>query len=114
MALEQRTPGPKAVGTALAYTYRQGGSPGHMDGVVTAYTPGGSLGMRFTDPKFTVEVDFRLGSSPAGTEVHHRIGITPTSLMGRLMSPMIQLGNRRQVASNLDRLKRLLETAGSP
>ena len=112
-ALEQRSPGPKAVGTALAYSYRQGARPGHMDGLVTAYEPGAALGMRFTDPKFTVQVDFLLGPGLTGTEVHHRIDITPASLVGRLMSPFIQFGNRRQVANNLDRLKHLLESASA-
>lgn len=109
-SLEQRTPGPKAVGAALAYAYRQGGHAGQMDGVVTAYAPAAALGMRFSDPRFSVDVDFRLAPSASGTTVQHRIGIAPRSLVGRLMSPLIQLGNRRQVSNNLARLKRLAET----
>lgn len=114
ISLEQRTPGPKAVGSALAYSFRQGGHPGQMDGIVTAYAPAAALGMRFSDSKFSVDVDFRLSATASGTTVQHRIGISPRSLGGRLLSPLIQLGNRRQVANNLARLKQLAEASSTP
>ncbi len=109
VSLQSTAVSAKAVGATLDYHFRQGGHTGRMAGVVTGYAPGQSLGMRFTDPKFTVEVSFSLAPSGPGTEVRHAINIRPGSLIGRLMSPLIQLGNRKQVANNLERLKRLVE-----
>ena len=109
VAIRRISPGPKGVGATLHYSYRQGSRPGVMDGIVTAYTPGTKLGMRFTDSRFAVDVGFDLGPVGAGTQVRHECRITPASIMGRLMTPLIQLGNRRQVHHNLARLKTLLE-----
>ncbi len=109
VALGPVTPGPLASGTRLHYTYRQGSRPGTMEGEVTAFSPAAALAMRFRDPKFTVDVQLQLHPVPEGTQVQHGIDIIPGSFMGRLMSPLIQMGNRRQVAGNLARLKRLAE-----
>jgi uncharacterized protein YndB with AHSA1/START domain len=107
--LRQTNDKPRVVGTPLHYEYRQGGRAGAMDGVVTAYDPGRQLAMRFTDDRFEVAIDFRLSASGSGTLVGHTVAITPKSLLGRLMSPLIQLGNRKQVVSNLARAKEILE-----
>lgn len=102
-------PGPLAAGTRLHYTYRQGSRPGTMEGEVTTFAPASALAMRFRDPKFTVDVQVHLSPAPEGAQVRHGIDIVPGSLIGRLMAPLIQMGNRRQVATNLARLKRLAE-----
>jgi uncharacterized protein YndB with AHSA1/START domain len=112
--LSQRSPGPKGVGSSLHYTYRQGGRIASMDGTVTGYDRGRHLAMHFTDRQFAVDVVFHLAPEAAGTTVTHRITITPRSFVGRLMSPMIGAGNRRQVAANLARAKALLERDGAP
>lgn len=109
VSLAPVVPGPLAAGTRLHYAYRQGAHPGTMDGEVTAFAPASTLAMRFRDPRFTVEVQLRLRPVPDGVQVEHGIDILPGSLLGRLMSPLIQMGNRRQVANNLARLKRLAE-----
>ncbi len=103
------TPGPLAPGARLHYAYRQGSQPGSMEGEVTALVPASTLAMRLRDPKFTVEVQLRLSPTADGVQVQHGIDIIPGSLFGRLMSPLIQMGNRRQVVRNLERLKRLAE-----
>lgn len=110
--LRQTSPGPRGVGTTLHYAYRQGRRPGTMGGLVSAYAPGQSLGMQFSDASFAVEITFDLSPRPEGTQVRHTCRITPRSLMGRLMSPMIQLGNRQQVAHNLKRMRHVLEPGG--
>jgi len=111
--IRQTSPGPKGVGTTLHYAYRQGRRPGTMDGVVSAYAPGQSLGMQFSDASFAVEITFDLSPRPRGTQVRHACRITPRSLMGRLMSPLIQLGNRQQVTQNLKRMRELLESGAT-
>jgi len=108
-SLQAISPAPKGVGTTLDYRYRQGGDIGQMQGTVTAYAPGKSLSMQFSDAKFTVKLSFELTPTAAGTEVRHSIDIVPGSALGKLMGPLIAAGNRKQVASNLARLKGLVE-----
>ena len=109
LELRQADGKPKVVGTPHRYTYRQGGREGAMDGVVTAYEPGRRLAMRFTDNQFEIAVSFLLSASGSGTLVEHTVAITPKSLLGRLMAPVIRLGNRKQVVNNLARAKEILE-----
>lgn len=107
--LRQTDDKPRVVGTPLHYEYGQGGHARDMDGVVTAYEPGRHLAMRFTDHKFEVGVEFHVSALGSGALVGHTTTITPKSFIGRLMTPLIQLGNRKQVAGNLARAKELLE-----
>jgi hypothetical protein len=103
----QVSPGPKGVGTKLHYVRRGGGA---MDGVVTGYEKDRRLAMRYEDRSFIVEIEFRFGSTGAGaTDVTHGIAITPKSFLGKLMSPLIRMGNGKQVRNNLARLKGLLD-----
>jgi hypothetical protein len=108
-SLEQTSPEPRAVGSSLLYQFRQGGRNGQMVGVITKYLPNQQLQMRFTDPKFIVEVSLQLTATPTGTKVQETIAILPQSFFGKLLSPLISLGNRSQVKKNLARLKSCLE-----
>lgn len=99
--------GVMAPGAGLQYVYRQGSRPGEMDGRITALEPDRRLTMQFTDRKFEVEMDIALSEEHGDTRVTHAITITPKTFGGRLMAPLIRLGNRRQVKMNLIRLKRL-------
>jgi hypothetical protein len=94
-------------GAKLQYVYRQGSRPGEMDGEVTAFEPNARLAMHLTDRKFEVAMEIALGDEHGDTRVTHTITITPKTFGGRLMSPLIRMGNRRQVKMNLVRLKRL-------
>ena len=98
---------PMTVGSRLQYVYRQGARPGEMDGEVTTFESNRRVTFHLTDPKFEVEMDIALREEQGSTTVTHAITITPKSLGGRLMTPFIRLGNRRQVRMNLVRLKRL-------
>jgi len=109
IALRQSDDKPRLFGTPLHYEYRQGGRAGAMDGIVTAYEPGRHLAMRFADDTFEVGIEFHLNASDSGTLVGHVVTITPKSLLGRLMAPVIRLGNRKQVVNNLARAKEILE-----
>ena len=99
--------GAMALGAKLQYVYRQGSRPGEMDGEVTAFEPDRRLAIRLTDRKFEVEMDIALSEEQGDTWVTLAITITPRTLGGRLMTPLIRMGNRRQVKRNLVRLKRL-------
>ncbi|HYT70592.1 MAG TPA: SRPBCC family protein [Gemmatimonadales bacterium] len=107
--VRQLSPGPKAVGTQLHYVHRKGGRRGEMDGAVTAYDKNRRLGMRYADAMFDVAVEFRFTPTSTGTVVAHTCAITPKRLLGRLMSPLIGVANRKQVAHNVARLKGVLE-----
>jgi uncharacterized protein YndB with AHSA1/START domain len=109
VALASVSSGPKRVGTRLHYTYRKGAQTGAMDGTVTGYEPHRRLAMQYVDPRFAVDVEFELAAEKDGTAVMHRITITPRTLLGRFLAPVIRVGNRRQVSANLRRLKALLE-----
>jgi len=99
--------GAMALGAKLHYVYRQGSQPGEMDGEVTAFEPDRRLAIRLTDRKFEVEMDIALSEEHGDTWVTLAITITPRTFGGRLMTPLIRVGNRRQVKRNLVRLKRL-------
>jgi uncharacterized protein YndB with AHSA1/START domain len=102
--------GAMETGAKLQYVYRQGSRPGEMDGEVIACEPDRRLAMRLTDRKFDVEMEITLSGEQGDTRVTHAMTITPKTFGGRLMAPLIRLGNRRQVKMNLVRLKRLTVT----
>ena len=107
--LRQTSPGPKQTGATMHYVYREGSGKKEMDGTVTAYAKDRQLAMRFADSKFEVQIEFLFSSVAEGTLVTHSIMIEVKGFFGRLMSGMIEAGNKRQVVNNLFRLKLLLE-----
>ena len=107
--LRQTSSGPKQAGAAMHYVYREGGGKKEMDGTITAYGRDRQLTMNFVDSKFGVQIDFLLGPSSQGTLVTHSIAIEVTGFFGKLMSGMIEAGNKKQVTNNLSRMKLLLE-----
>ena len=109
LALE--APGVWASGASLRYTYRLGGQQGSMAGLVAVHEPDRALRLQFADEMFAVAVSMRLQPSPAGTHVEHIVSIELKSFAMRLMAPMIRVGNQKQVAANLERLKVRLQGA---
>jgi len=102
--IEQTSPGERAVGAELHYVYREGRREGEMRGVVTTYERDRALVMTFTDRVLEVVVGFRLEPRGTGTHVVHQVTITPRTLAMRLMSPLIRVASRRQVADETARL----------
>lgn len=76
-----------------------------MTDTVTACDHDSRLALQFSDHAFEVDVDVRWATAVGGIAVTHAIAITPKSFFFRLLSPLIRVGNRRQVANNLARLK---------
>lgn len=107
--LRQTSSGPKQAGAAMHYVYREGRGKKEMDGTITAYVKDRQLTMKFVDSKFGVQIEFLLSPASQGTLVTHSIAIDVKGFFGRLMSGMIEAGNKRHVVNNLSRLKLLLE-----
>lgn len=109
VVLNQTSPEPRARGSVLHYHYQQGGREGEMMGAVTAYEKDARLDLEFSDPMFQVAIEMEFAAQGEGTQVRQRITITPQTMMGKLMTPMIRAGNQQQVTSNLARLKQRVE-----
>ena len=109
MTLEKIGSGPNAIGDRLRYVYKQGGKKGEMSGEIVERTPGEHLHCRYFDRMFEVSVDLRVALAPAGALITHIIEITPRSFTGKLMSPLIRLGLRKQTLEAAANLKKLLE-----
>lgn len=106
--LTQTSPGQHRIGSALRYLHRVGGRPGEMSGLITEWDEGRSFTLGLEDARFEVTFEVRVSRASAGTIVRHAIEILPKSFVGRLMSPLIGMGNRRQVRQNLARLTKEL------
>ena len=113
VSLEKVGPGPNAPGDKLRYVYTQGGRQGEMAGEVLARTPGERLHCKYGDRAFDVSVDLRVAATPGGTLTTHIIEITPKTWAGKLMSPLIRLGLRKQTREAASNLKNLLESEGA-
>jgi hypothetical protein len=103
--------GPNAPGDRLRYVYRQGGRQGEMAGEILERIPGERLHCRYSDRSFDVSVDLRVAAAPGGAITTHTIEITPKTLLGKLMGPLIRLGLGKQTREASANLKRLLEAA---
>jgi hypothetical protein len=101
--------GPNSPGDRLRYVYRQGGRQSEMAGEILERVPGEKLCCKYTDPQFDVLVDLRVAAAPGGSVTTHIIEITPKSLFGRLMWPLIRLGLGKQTRDAAANLKKLLE-----
>jgi hypothetical protein len=111
VSLEKIGSGPNAPGDTLKYVFSQGGRTKEMSGVITNRVPGARLHYTYTDSQFEVSVDLRVAAAPGGAMTTHIIDISPKSFIGRMMSPLIRLGLKKQTRDAASNLKRLLETA---
>lgn len=102
--------GPNAAGDKLRYVYRQGGREAEMEGRIVERVAGERLHCVYTDAAFEVSVDLRIAPAAGGATTTHIIEITPKTLMGRLMSPLIGMGLGKQTREAAANLRKLLET----
>lgn len=101
--------GPNAPGDTLRYVFKEGGRESEMSGEIIARVPNECLICRYSDPSFDVLVDLRITAASTGSCTTHTIEITPKTLFGKLMAPLIRLGLRKQTKDAAANLKRLLE-----
>jgi hypothetical protein len=102
--------GPNAPGDKLRYVYAQGGRQGEMAGEILDRVPGERLHCRYRDRSFDVGVDMRVAAAAGGALTTHIIEISPKTLWGKLMWPLIRLGVGKQTRDAAANLKKLLET----
>jgi hypothetical protein len=110
VSLEKVGSGANAPGDKLRYVYRQGGKISEMAGEIVARTPGERLHCKYFDKMFEDSVDLRVAAVPDGALTTHVIEITPKTLVGKLMSPLIRLGLGKQTREAAANLRKLLET----
>jgi uncharacterized protein YndB with AHSA1/START domain len=109
--VKRTSPGPKAAGSTLHYTYREGSRQGTMDGAVTAYERDRRLAMTYADRMLQVAIDFTFEPSGGGTRLRQLVTITPRSFFLRLLTPMIRSRTLAQNQGDLRRLRELMEAA---
>jgi hypothetical protein len=84
-----------------------------MAGEILARTPGQRLHCKYFDRMFDVSVDLGVAPSAEGALTTHVIEITPKTFLGKLMSPLIRLGVRKQTREAAANLKKLLESTAA-
>ena len=110
VSLEKVGEGVNAVGDQLHYAYRQGSNQGTMAGEILARVPDQRLYCKYTDKMFEVGVDLLVNADSAGCMSTHIINITPKTWVGKLMSPLIRVGLKKQTRDAAANLRRLLES----
>jgi hypothetical protein len=113
VSLEKVGSGPNAPGDKLRYVYKQGRRQAEMAGEILTRSPGQRLHCKYCDNYFDVFVDLRVAQAPGGALTTHIIEITPKTLFGRLMGPVIRLGVGRQTRNAANNLKKLLEATAA-
>jgi len=101
--------GTNAPGDKLRYVFRQGGRESEMEGRILDRVPGHRLHCQYGDAAFDVSVDLRVAPAAGGTQTTHIIEISPKTLLGRFMSPLIRLGLGKQTRDAATNLKKLVE-----
>jgi hypothetical protein len=100
---------PNAPGNKLRYVFKQGGRQSEMEGVILARVPGERLHCKYSDNSFDVWVDLWVAAAPGGVLTTHIIEISPKTLLGKLMWPLIRLEVGKQTRDAAANLKKLLE-----
>lgn len=112
VSLEKTGTGPNSVGDRLRYVFKQGGRPSEMEGVILARVPNQRLHCKYFDNMFDVSVDLQVAPHQRGAITTHIIEISPKTLMGKLMRPLIRMGLGKQTRDAAANLKKLLESTG--
>jgi len=110
VSLEKVGDGPSAEGDALHYVYRQGSKTAEMAGRILARQQDARLHCLYSDAMFDVSVDLQVATHAEGTLSSHQITMTPKTLFGRLLQPLIRLGLGKQTRDAATNLKTLLES----
>lgn len=110
ISLSKLGSGPNAVGDKLRYVFKQGSRQSEMTGVIVAREPERRLHCRYSDRMFDVSVDLGVEAEQGQTMTAHTVEITPKTLLGRLVSPLIRSGLKRQTLEAASNLRRLLES----
>lgn len=108
-AVETRVDGPIGVGTRFTETRRMLGREGRTELEVTVFEPARRLTLRSLSGPVKVNVDHRLEPRGDGTILSVVAEAEPGSLM-KLAEPVLARQARRELRSDFERLKELLES----
>ena len=67
----------------------------------------------YNDSMFDVSVDLRVSAKGGETLTKHMVEITPKTFGGKLMSPLIRFGLKKQTRDAAKNLKNLLESGNA-
>lgn len=107
VSLENTSSGPNRQGDILRYVFREGRRESEMEGVIATRVPGERLHCVYTDSAFIVSADMRVEPESGQTRLTNIIGVTPRTLMGWLMWPMIRFclgGHVRKATANIRKI----------
>lgn len=113
VSLEKVGAGPNAPGDKLRYVYKQGGREQSMTGEILARVPDERLYCKYSDKMFDVLVDLRVAAAGDGALTTHVVEISPRTMFGKLMGPLIRLGLNKQTREAAANLKTLLESTAA-
>jgi len=102
------TEGNPHVGAKSRHIYHENGRDIEMIEELTAYEPNRLICFHGQTDGFEMDVEYRLEPIASGTRVHFQSVIQYTSLMMRLLSPIISRMTQQQSVSDLERLQELI------
>ncbi len=109
VSLTNRSAETNAKGDKLHYVYKQGGKQAEMEGEILERVVDKRLFCKYYDTMFDVYVDLVLAREGIKTLSTHKIEIVPKTFFGKMLSPLIRLGLRKQTRDAAKNLKRLME-----
>lgn len=101
------------VGTIFRRKYQRGGQSVDVDGEVTVFDEDSCLGLRMDAPDARTNVEYTLQDIGGGrTELSQVSSIEYHSFAATMLAPLKASKLRREAASELDALRKLVEGAG--
>jgi carbon monoxide dehydrogenase subunit G len=88
---------------------REGRRVKEYDGEVTTFTRPSHLGIRLFSPQFSIQVDYRLTASGAGTHLDYLADVNCHSWFARLMVGLFSFMMRGMMKKQMTKLKELAE-----
>ena len=113
VAVARMTPRPDGPGTRFQIVARAIGRPVVSDYLVTLFEPPTRFGGSAENRLFGFTEQYTLRSLGDATAIDQRTEVQPHGLL-RLVAPLMALAIRRLLASDLERLKALLEAPSGP
>src|SRR5688572_15255775 len=108
-SIEPLTAGGNRVGAKAKHIYVEDGRKIEMIEETLIYEPNKRVKIKGVTDGFELSVDYRLQATPTGTRIDYEAETHMTSLMMKILAPLINWSNRKRVAEDFARLKALVE-----
>ena len=108
-SIESLTDGGNRVGAKARHVYDEGGRKIEMMEETLIYEPNKRVKIKGVTDGFELIVDYRLQAIPNGTRIDFEEETHMTSLLMKLLAPLINWSNRKRLAEDFARLKTLVE-----